>query len=124
MTVLCSIASGACSTWRLVHRCQVQSVVQQSLVPFRFLDNLRQTPPRSPKLQVAKSLINGQVDYLFSGEIVFGQYDGNSTNAQAILTKNRSPKTPNLAAAPEQKLTDFEVSGLFAPFLPTPTAVI
>ena len=31
---------------------------------------------------------------------------------------------PKRASAPEQKLTDFEVSGLFALFLPTPTAVI
>jgi hypothetical protein len=44
-------------------------------------------------------------------------------NALAILTTNRSPKTPNLAPAREQKLTDFEVSGLFA-LLPTSTAVI
>ena len=45
-------------------------------------------------------------------------------NALAILTKNRSPKMPNPGSAREQKLTDFEVSGLFALFLPTPTAVI
>ena len=39
-----------------------------------------------------KSLINGQVDYQCSGEIAFGQYDDNSMNVLAILTKNRSPK--------------------------------
>jgi hypothetical protein len=44
-------------------------------------------------------------------------------NALAILTTNRSPMTPNLALAREQKLTHFEVSGLFA-LLPTSIAVI
>jgi tripartite-type tricarboxylate transporter receptor subunit TctC len=47
-------------------------------------------------------------------------------NALAILTKDRWPKMPNLASAQEQGLTDFEVSGLFALFLPKqmPTAII
>jgi tripartite-type tricarboxylate transporter receptor subunit TctC len=36
----------------------------------------------------------------------------------AIFTKDRWPNMPNLASAQEQGLTDFEVSGLFALFLP------
>jgi tripartite-type tricarboxylate transporter receptor subunit TctC len=55
-----------------------------------------------------------------------GQSDNNAMNAMAIFTRDRSPNMPNLASAHEQGLTDFEVSGLFAFFLPkgTPTPII
>jgi tripartite-type tricarboxylate transporter receptor subunit TctC len=58
------------------------------------------------------SLAAGQVDYQCpAGENASRQYDSNSMNALAILTKDRWPKMPNLASAREQGLTDFEVSG-------------
>jgi tripartite-type tricarboxylate transporter receptor subunit TctC len=74
-----------------------------------------------------ESLAAGQVDYQCpAGENAFRQYDSNSMNALAILTRDRSPNMPNLASAHEQGLTDFEVSGLFALFLPkgTPAGII
>jgi tripartite-type tricarboxylate transporter receptor subunit TctC len=54
------------------------------------------------------------------------QSDDNPLNALAILTKDRWPNMPNLASAHEQGLNDFEVSGLFALFLPkgTPMAIV
>jgi tripartite-type tricarboxylate transporter receptor subunit TctC len=72
-------------------------------------------------------LAAGQVDYQCpAGEVASRQYDSNSMNALAILTRDRWPNMPSLASAHEQGLTDFEVSGLFALFLPkgTPAPVI
>jgi tripartite-type tricarboxylate transporter receptor subunit TctC len=74
-----------------------------------------------------ESLSAGRVDYLcLAGETAFRNYDANSMNAVAILARDRSPNMPDLASAREQGLTDFEVSGLFAFFLPkaTPSAIV
>jgi tripartite-type tricarboxylate transporter receptor subunit TctC len=87
--------------------------------------NITHTPVRAAS--GLESLVTGQVDYQCpAGEVASRLYDSNSMDALAILTKDRWPNMPNLASAHEQGLTDFEVSGLFALYLPkgTPAATI
>lgn len=74
-----------------------------------------------------QDLIAGRIDYqCFEPPITIPQIESKTVQAIAILTKNRSPKLPNLASAHEQGLEDFEAGSWYAVFLPkgTPAAIV
>src|SRR5215831_5735240 len=73
-----------------------------------------------------QDLIAGRIDYQCPViTAVVPQIEGGLVKAIATLTKNRTPKLPDLATAQEQSLKDFEAYIWFAIFLPrgTPTDI-
>jgi tripartite-type tricarboxylate transporter receptor subunit TctC len=77
--------------------------------------------------QAMQDLLAGRVDYQCpSLPTAMPQIIGKSVKAIAILSKNRSPSTPDLASAHEQGLADFDVPSWYALFLPkhTPDAIV
>ena len=74
-----------------------------------------------------QDLLAGQVDYQCpSLPTAMPQVAGRTVKAIAILSKNRSPSTPDLPSAHEQGLTDFDIPSWYALFLPkgTPDAIV
>ncbi len=74
-----------------------------------------------------QDLIAGRTDYQCPNNVLAMPLIENGTiKAIAVLTRERSPSTPNLASAREQGLADFDVSTWFALALPksTPTAIV
>jgi tripartite-type tricarboxylate transporter receptor subunit TctC len=77
--------------------------------------------------QAMADLIAGRLDYQCpTATVAVPQLLGGTVKGIAILTKDRSPMLPRLPSAHEQGLTDFNVTGWYALFLPsgTPAAIV
>jgi tripartite-type tricarboxylate transporter receptor subunit TctC len=88
--------------------------------------NVTHVPYRgaAPAMQ---DLIAGRIDYgCFEPPITAPLVEIKTVKAIAVLTKNRSPKLPNLGSAHEQALEDFEAYSWYATFLPkgTPAPIV
>jgi tripartite-type tricarboxylate transporter receptor subunit TctC len=73
--------------------------------------------------QAMADLIAERLDYQCpTATVAVPQVLGGSVKAIAILTKGRSPMLPMLRSAHEQGLTDFDITGWYALFLPAGTS--
>ena len=74
-----------------------------------------------------QDLIAGRIDYQCpAAELAIPYIQSDSVKAIAVLTRNRSPTLPNVAAAHEQGLADFDTGAWFAFVLPkgTPATIV
>jgi len=77
--------------------------------------------------QAMADLIAERLDYQCpTATVAVPQVLGGSVKGIAILSRNRSPMLPGLRSAHEQGLSDFDVAGWYALFLPagTPAAIV
>ena len=74
-----------------------------------------------------QDLIAGRIDYMCpTTALALGQIESRTVKAIAILSRDRTPRLPELASAHEQGLTDFDASAWNALFTTkgTPAAVV
>jgi tripartite-type tricarboxylate transporter receptor subunit TctC len=77
--------------------------------------------------QGMQDVMAGRVDYdCLSLPLALPQIAAKAVKAIAVLSKDRSPSLPDLPAAQEQGLTDFDIPSWYALFLPaaTPKAIV
>ncbi|MBV8840018.1 MAG: tripartite tricarboxylate transporter substrate binding protein [Alphaproteobacteria bacterium] len=73
-------------------------------------------------VQSLQEVIAGRIDYACpSLPLALPQITAKTVKPIAILSKNRSPRLPDLASAQEQGLADFDIPSWYALFLPAAT---